>query len=128
MAAKRQVGERIDHYLRWVRRELVGLPGVERGWEEALSKGILTPIEVQMDQGGFRDEWSAVMGLLEWLCERLEAGQFSTEQQQQYAALLPLIREMLPIMERLRLELPPVPVLAALAEQPSERSSTAVPR
>ncbi|MBA2450220.1 MAG: hypothetical protein H0V51_19575 [Chloroflexi bacterium] len=90
--------------------------------------GILSPDEVKADRGGFRSEWLVVIDLLDWLYERLEAGQFSAEQQQQYAALLPLIREMLPIMERLRLELPPAPVLAALAEQPGERSSTAVPR
>ncbi len=128
MAAARRLTEKIDHYLRWVRRELVGLPGVERGWEEARETGILSPDEVKADRGGFRSEWLVVIDLLDWLYERLEAGQFSAEQQQQCAALLPLIREMLPIMERLRLELPPVPVLAGLAEQPGERSSTAVPR
>lgn len=103
MAATTERSRRIDLDLDAVRADVEDLPEVERGWGT----------ESEPNQRAWRMEWWDVMGRVQSLHEAYTAGQMSDVQQQQYRALLDRVREMIPIIERLQLALPPVSLEAS---------------
>lgn len=112
MAATRTVDDRIDHWLRIIPREVRALPGVERHWGEARVLGVQSEDEILADRVGFRMEWVDLMDRLEHGLHRpYVARRMSPEQVARYHALLSLLREMAPIIERLGLSRPPRSVL-----------------
>lgn len=123
MAAATKLSHKIDIHLRAVRGALEALPGVERWWIEA--DPAVPPEQQRVDRIDFREEWGLAVSRLSCLDEAHQTRKMSTDQAARYAALLALVGDVLPIMERLRLELPPDSVLQRLASfrQPSAASA-----
>ena len=116
MASKTEVAIEIEHYLGWIPRAVAALPSVERNWRAVEGAGVLSSAEIRADQSGFRDEWSDVVAHLGRLHALYRADEMTEPQRRQYAALLSLVRDMLPVMEKLRLERPPQVLLEPSTE------------
>lgn len=102
--------------LRTVRANFQGLPWVEERWARARQEGREDSDELLVDSISFRDEWRDLMAILAELHRGYQRGSLPVEHERQYEALLAIIRERLPMVERLGLELPPPTILDHLAK------------
>ena len=126
MAATTGIGADIDFYLWLVRRRAETLPRVERHRADSRLQATFTDDELLAEEIGIRDEWRDLMHRLEHeLHAPFQAGRMSAVQTDQYRALLALVRELLPVTERLRLAPPSDAVLADTASAAPHPAKTA---
>jgi hypothetical protein len=121
MAATRELTDEIDHNLRVVRGKVGALPKTERWW--TAPETVISSEQRRADRADFRIEWGDVIDRWSWLEKMYGTAAMRAEQAAQDEALLSLLGDALPMMERLRLEPPPKAVLkraaAARHEQPT---------
>lgn len=97
MAAQTAVETRADRFLRLILAEVDGLPDTATRWCEWLD----------WQQADFALEWGHLMvDYLAELTEQYQSGAMSEPQRAQYRELLLRLRSALPVIERLRLQVP----------------------
>ena len=100
MAATSELARRIELDLRAVGADVDFLPELERDWDG----------ETEVNRRIWHQEWWDDMGRLRGLHAAYLQGLMSTEQTEHFRALVERLRSRLPIVKRLGLVLPPVPL------------------
>lgn len=113
MAETSELSDKIDHNLRVVRGKVGSLPRVQHWWT-APEDAVLAE-QRRADRADWDLEWGDVIDRWAWLDKMYRKAAMSADQAAQYEALLCLLSNVLPIMKRLRLELPPTAVLTRAA-------------
>lgn len=100
MASTTEVRDRIDISLDAVAAEAEFLPGLASFWDE----------ETLVNKDVWLLEWRDLMMRLEKLDEEYRSGRMTPDQQARYRRLLRKLSEATPIIERLELYPPPIPL------------------
>ncbi|HEX5503767.1 MAG TPA: hypothetical protein VFW96_14180 [Thermomicrobiales bacterium] len=99
MATTRDLTRRIDASLGEIAAEVDFLPELAEDWAA----------EDEVNRVTWLLEWEELMSRLAGLDEAYHAGTMTTEQRKRYRALRATLRELLPLLARLGLPLPPAP-------------------